>query len=132
MEGKYQFLKQHVIKTSDNLITNISKKVAATRNEIIKKHRTAVLLSMVDSEFDKFPSFSQNKKFLEKFVIDPEECISPWISPHLVQQSSHLLAFLHSKNAELLECMIAVKDQEEFHTLVHSSIPSCFGFFCVA
>ena len=129
MEEKYEYLKKYVVKTSDKLLTSTGEEIEKVRNQIIQTHRTIILFPMINSQFNIFISFQHKKSQLEKFVIDPEEAAPPRISPQLIQQSSHLLSFIHSKTADLIDAVIEFKDQELFYWLINSSIPSLFGYF---
>jgi hypothetical protein len=124
----FDFLSKYVPRTTEYLTLQCEKEVEAMRKENIQKHRVISLVPLLLSKLDVREWVPDSNTF-PKFVFKPKEANPPYVSPQLLQQSSHLFQIIHHNPSDLFNGLISIKGTPLYHFVINSSIPSLYGYF---
>ena len=124
----YNFYKTHVPLMAQNIMTLRTKQVEEIRESIIKIHRSVSLIPFLNTKTafkNEIPEKSERLNYVfREAIVSP-----PHVSPQLLQQCSHLYLFLQQYPSDLFDGLISVKGTPLYYFVIHSSLPSLYGFF---
>lgn len=128
IDEKYKYMNKFVVKTSEYLDNSLTTTAEAMRYNIIRKHRLAIMISMIN-HFDDYEQLIKDEESMRNFILEPQEITPPTISPQMIQQASQLITQIHANLSGFAAAVSEVTKPSELNMLVNSSIPSLFGYF---
>ncbi|EAY19583.1 hypothetical protein TVAG_228460 [Trichomonas vaginalis G3] len=124
----YEYLLKYVPRSAELLLSQNAKDVEHIREQIILTHRAISLIPTLLNK-TQYSNYLPDKTERPTFVFKPTLVVPPRVSPQLLQQASHLFQFIHSNPIALLDALLNEKDTPLFNYIIHSSLPSLFGYY---
>lgn len=124
----YVFLKEHVPPISSSNMEAFMNNIENKREHLLRLHRIIALSPFLSTKHN-LDGLVPPMHYLPSYVFRPIEVVPPKISPNILQQAAQLYQMIHQDITTFFEGFMKQKGTNNFYFMIHSSIPSLFGYF---